>query len=148
MLKIGEKAPEIQGQTHAGEHFTLSDTLKKGPVVLFFYPKDFTPVCSKEVCAFRDLSSELAGFSGQIVGVSADSSDSHTSFAQANRLNYPLLSDPNRTIANDYKAMYFGMLPKRVTYVIGQDGRIREALHNEFSAEKHVKRVKKALNLP
>jgi peroxiredoxin Q/BCP len=142
MLEVGDQAPPFRGRDQEGRDVALEDLLSKGPLVLYFYPRDFTPVCTKEACLFRDAHQDLAQRGAQVVGVSADTGDSHKAFAEKHRLRFPLLSDPNRKLAKDYRATHpFGLGTQRVTYVIGQDGRIRGAFHHELRAQKHVDEV-------
>ena len=146
MLKEGEKAPDLSGLGHKGEPISLASLWKEGALVLFFYPKDFTPVCTKEACLFRDIHAELAEQGVQVVGISADSPESHQRFAKEHTLLNPLLSDEDRTISKAFGIMRpFGMGAKRVTFVIDKVGTIRGVFHHELSAGKHLDGVKDAL---
>lgn len=142
MLKVGDRAPSFRAPDQDGKEIALEDLLANGPVVLYFYPRDFTPVCTKEACLFRDAHGELADRGAQVIGVSADTEQTHREFAGKHDLKFPLLSDPNRKLAKDYRAVHpFGLGTQRVTYVIGQDGHIRGAFHHELRAQKHVDEV-------
>ena len=99
MLKAGETAPEFTAVDQKGESVTLTGLLEHGPVVLFFYPKAMTTGCTKESCHFRDLGAEFAELGAQRVGISADSVDQQAAFDDQHGLGYPLLSDPDRTVA-------------------------------------------------
>ena len=146
MLKIGDTAPEFEGTDQDGHRVKLEELLGKSAVVLYFYPKDFTPVCTAQACLFRDSSAELTSLGVQVVGVSGDDQSSHSRFAETHRVPYPLLYDPDKAIQKAYEArQLLGFLSKRVTYVIGRDRKIRGAFHNELSAQKHVDAVKKVL---
>lgn len=139
MLKVGDEAPFFRGKDQHGHDVALDALLANGPVVLYFYPRDFTPVCTKEACLFRDAHADLAAKGAQVVGVSTDTDETHRAFAEKHALEFPLLSDPNRKLAKDYKAAFpFGLGTQRVTYVIGTDRAIRGAFHHELSAQKHV----------
>jgi peroxiredoxin Q/BCP len=144
VLSIGDTAPNFEGTDQNGNRVSLDDLLRKSAVVLYFYPKDFTPVCTAQACLFRDTSTELASAGVQVVGVSGDDQGSHSRFAAAHRVPYPLLSDPEKNIQKAYEArQLLGVLPKRVTYVIGRDKKIKGVFHHELSAQKHIDAVRK-----
>lgn len=129
MLKPGDSAPEFSTDAVIGEQTTpvrLSDYHGR-PVVLYFYPKDFTPGCTKEACAFRDGYAKLQGWGIVVLGCSIDSADSHRAFARKYHLPFPLLLDPDKKIAKAYGAdngIPILGLDRRVTYVVGGDGHI------------------------
>ncbi len=149
MLRVGERAPGFRGQDQDGHEIVLEELLAEGPVVLYFYPSDFTPVCTKEACFFRDAHADLADRGARVVGVSSDTEASHRDFARKHGLNFPLLSDPDRRLARDYDAAHpLGLGTARVTYVIGPDGTIRGAFHHELRAKKHVDQVLDLLARP
>jgi len=144
VLSAGDAAPDFEGTDQNGNRVTLDDLLRKAAVVLYFYPKDFTPVCTAQACLFRDSGAELASLGVQVVGVSGDDQSSHSRFAEAHRVPYPLLSDPEKKIQKAYEArQLLGFLAKRVTYVIGQDKKIKGVFHHELSAQKHLDAVRK-----
>lgn len=137
LLKVGDRAPSFKGRDQNGREVTLEDLTAKGRVILYFYPKDFTRVCTSEACLFRDAAGRWKNTT--IVGVSVDSDASHLDFAQCHDLCFPLISDSNREIARAYDALrFFGAFTKRVTYVIDEQGIVRGIFHHELSAEKHV----------
>lgn len=146
MLSVGDTAPNFEGTDQNGLRITLDNLVKDSAVVLYFYPKDFTPVCTEQACLFRDTNSELAAEGVRVVGVSADDTSSHAKFAQANHVPYPLLSDPDRSIQKAFGArQLFGIFAKRVTYLIDQQKQIRAVYHHELSAQKHLDAVRKAI---
>jgi len=148
-LRVGDKAPEFELAATGGKTVRLSDYAGAKNVVLYFYPRDFTPVCTKETCGFRDIYDELRTGETEILGVSIDPVDSHEKFAKKYGVAFPLLSDPNREIAARYGAT--GLLrdllgnASRVTFVIDKSGIVREIIRGELSASKHVDGVKRAL---
>ncbi len=146
MLHPGDRAPDIVAHDQSGERWDLKTALEAGPVVMFFYPKDFTSVCTSEVCLFQTRLDAVQSHGAQVVGVSADSAESHQRFSQTHGLRYPLLVDAKRHIAKQYEALYFGFFPKRITYVIGQDQRIVAAVHHELNAQVHVEKALNALS--
>src|SRR5262245_9137414 len=99
MIAVGDKAPEFSGPLADGKQLQLKDFHGKRNVILYFFPKDFTPGCTKEACEFRDRRSELAGLDAEVVGVSYDSAEKHAKFAEAYSLPYPLVSDTDASIA-------------------------------------------------
>ncbi len=130
-IAIGQQAPDFTGATSDGD-VTLSD-LKGQTVVLFFYPKDNTPGCTKEACGFRDVQAELEAKGAKVFGVSKDSLKSHDRFTEKFDLNFPLISDPDLEILQAYgawgdKKMYgktfLGVI--RTTVLIDGDGVIRQ----------------------
>lgn len=144
MLQIGDLAPHFSGPDQDGNTVNLEDLCQKGPVVLYFYPKDFTPLCTKEACLFRDIFADLEGVS--VVGVSTDDEATHKRFAVEHNLNFMLVSDANRSISSAYKARgLMGFMTKRVTFLIDTTQRIRGVYHHELSAKKHVDDVKTGL---
>jgi peroxiredoxin Q/BCP len=146
VLSIGDTAPEFEGVDQDGQRHTLSDLVRESAVVLYFYPKDFTPVCTAQACLFRDSREELAKEGVNVVGVSSDDGASHGEFAKKHGVGFPLLSDPERTIQKAYEArQVLGLFPKRVTYLIDRNKKIRGVFHHELSAQKHLDDVRGAL---
>jgi peroxiredoxin Q/BCP len=145
-MRAGERAPDFVAIDQSGSDVRLSDLLGDGPVVLFFYPKAFTPGCTMESCHFRDLAAEFADAGAQRVGISADDVDKQAKFASANHLDYPLLSDPDRSVARLFGVKRPGPLSnKRMTFVIGSDGVIVEVIGSEFDMNSHADKALAAL---
>lgn len=137
-VKQEMKAPDFTLESANGP-VSLHDYLGKSPVVLYFYPKDETPVCTKEACGFRDNMEAFRGLQAVIIGVSADSVDSHKEFATKHNLPFILLSDKDNAVRKLYGVgKSFGVLPGRTTFVIGKDGVVKKVFSNEFEADKHV----------
>lgn len=146
MLKPGDEAPEFTARDQHGQERSLGEFIQDACLVLYFYPKDFTFVCTKEACAFRDHHAELAAAGATIAGVSYDDVETHKRFADVHELPFPLLDDKDRSLTKAYDAFGFlKLMPKRVTYVIGPDRLVRGVFHHELSAQKHVNDVKKLL---
>lgn len=148
-LNAGDLAPDFTAKTSDGSSLTLSGYRGRKNVVLYFYPKDFTPGCTAEACSFRDVYDELAGSDTEVIGVSLDDEASHARFASKHGLKFPLVSDPGGAIARSYGAM--GMLggllgtAKRMTFIIDKEGRIRAVLHHEIRVGKHVEEAREVL---
>jgi peroxiredoxin Q/BCP len=102
VLKVGEPAPEVTLVSDKGETVSLADFRDQQAVVLYFYPKDDTPGCTKEACSFRDLSAEFAEKGAVILGVSPDDVNSHVKFRDKFSLPFPLLADPGAEVAQRY----------------------------------------------
>jgi peroxiredoxin Q/BCP len=140
MVAVGDKAPEFEGRMGDGNQFRLKDYQGRRHLVLYFFPKDFTPGCTKEACSFRDHRAEVAALDAEIVGVSFDTAEKHAQFADKYQLPFPLVSDSDGKIANKFGVARFGgWLPtKRVTFVIDKQGVVRDVIQSEFSMDKHV----------
>ncbi len=148
-MQIGDEAPAFDRVAHDGTRVRLVDYRGKKNVVLYFYPADFTPVCTKETCGFRDLAREMGDEHSVVIGVSADSNESHGKFSAKYDVKFPLLADEDKSLARSYGA--FGGLrsligmSKRITYVIDKQGKIAAMIAAELSADKHVRGVREAL---
>ena len=147
-LRLGQIAPDASGQLP--DHSTFSVHGARGrALVLFFYPKDFTGGCTREVCSFRDAFGELSGEGGaRVVGVSRDDVETHRRFSAAHGLQYELVADPDGALATAYETKRLGGLfpvPKRVTYVIDAAGIIRGIFHHELAIDAHVDDVRRCL---
>lgn len=146
MLKVGDQAPPFSGRDQRGTEIRSEDLLSQGPVILYFYPRDFTPGCTREACHFRDAFEDLQGLGASIVGVSVDDEASHARFAAVHQIPFSLLSDRDRSLAKAYDIVRaFGLGTARVTFVIGRDGKIAGAFHHELSMSKHVSETKALL---
>jgi thioredoxin-dependent peroxiredoxin len=138
-LEPGEKAPNFSLSTDDGESWELVRALAKGPVVLFFYPKDDTPGCTAEACTFRDQHESFAASGAQVVGVSSDSIASHGRFKARHQLPYTLLSDPGGKVRKLFGVKKtLGLWDGRVTFVIDQDGTLRHVFRSALDARRHV----------
>jgi peroxiredoxin Q/BCP len=146
MLKIGDQAPEFSGKDQHGKMVRSSELLVKGPIVLYFYPKDFTPGCTQQACMFRDVFHDLDAKNATVVGVSRDGQASHKRFSDTHGLPFSLISDSKRTISKAYDVeRLFGLMLKRVTYIIDEKNVIRAVFHHELAAKQHVEDALTAL---
>mgnify|MGYP002637834158 CR=1 FL=1 len=139
-IDVGQRLPTMTLRNQDNELVRLASLHEDGPLVLFFYPADHTPTCTREVGAFRDAFEAFGELGATVAGVSGDPFDTHRSFCDAQRLPYPLLSDEDDRLRNKMgvPSRFFGMMPGRVTYVIDQNGRIRDR-HVAHGADKeHV----------
>lgn len=138
-LKVGDAAPAFTLSNQDGNPISLSDYKGKKSVVLYFYPKDETPGCTKEACKFRDEYQAFTDLGAEVIGVSGDSSGSHKSFADNHRLPYQLVSDQGGNLRRSYGVpTTFFLIPGRVTFVIDREGNIRHIFNSQFNAEQHI----------
>jgi peroxiredoxin Q/BCP len=138
-LGTGDRIPSFTLRSQDGGEIASADLLGKGPLVIFFYPKDDTPVCTAEACAFRDQYDVFKEAGAEVIGISADSEASHQSFADRHRLPFVLLSDPDNTVRKQFGAQQaLGLIPGRVTYVVDAGGVIRHQFSSQLQAAKHV----------
>ena len=145
-LKIGDRAPDFTAKTSAGGTIRLADYIGKKGLVLFFYPKDGTAICTKEACAFRDSYMQFADAGAEVIGISSDSDESHLGFAKQYRLTFPLISDADGTLRKLFAVpKTLGIIPGRVTYVIDKDGIIRQIYSAQLASDEHVKQALVAL---
>jgi thioredoxin-dependent peroxiredoxin len=136
---VGERAPEFELRDQSGSAVQLSRLLEKGPVVIFFYPKDDTTGCTKEACRFRDDFARFGRTGAQIVGISSDSVESHRRFAAKYSLPYTLLSDPGGRVRKLYGATsLFGLMAGRATFVIDREGVVRHVFSSQSKFGEHV----------
>lgn len=140
MLDPGTRAPTFELPDHAGRLHRLEEALEQGSLLLYFYPFDFTPTCTREACMYRDRAPELTELGIQIWGVNSRGSRSHRAFRNWLGLGFPLLVDADREVARSYEALApLGLYVRRVSYWIGEDGRIRDRASGDFSLREHRK---------
>ena len=143
--KVGDTAPLIQGQDQDGKPWRLADVVGKSVLLLYFYPKDDTPGCTKEACGFRDRMADLKKDKVKVIGVSFDSSAGHQKFIAKYNLNFPLLADTDGRIADAYGArMTDKNMARRVSFLIGLDGKIAHVTDTP-SADTHLSEMKDAV---
>src|SRR5215469_9542602 len=144
MPKAGDKAPLVEGKDQDGNPWKLSDDVGKKLVLLYFYPKDDTPGCTKEACGFRDSIDSLKADNVEVIGVSFDSGDSHLKFISKYKLNFPLIADSDGKIADTYGVRMTGKsMARRVSFLIGLDGKIVHVTDSP-KAETHLTEMKEA----
>ena len=146
-LSSGDAAPQVSLTLHSGQTIPLADLYRDHVVVLFFYPKDGTAICTKEACAFRDSYEKFTDAGATVVGVSSDSAESHQQFAAEHRLPFLLAADPDGSLRKAFGVpKTLGFLPGRVTYVIDRLGIIRAIFSAQLAAQQHVQAALDALN--
>jgi peroxiredoxin Q/BCP len=138
-VQVGDVAPDFMLPSQTGDLVSLSDFRGKKAVVLYFYPKDDTPGCTKEACAFRDRYEVFKEAGAEVIGVSGDSSQSHQQFATKYNLPFILLSDNGNELRKRYGVpSTLWVLPGRVTYVIDAEGIIRHIFDSMLEFDRHV----------
>lgn len=137
-MEVGDKIPAVTLRDKDGNDFDLQNLIGK-PAVVYFYPKNFTPGCTKEACNFRDSYQDFQDLGAEVIGISADSEDSHTKFAGKLNLPFILLSDGSKKARKAFgvKSNLLGMLPGRETFVFDKEGKL---LHNfnSMNAQRHM----------
>jgi len=146
MLAMGGRAPEFSLPDQNEQTVSLSTLLRHGPLILYFYPADFTPGCTREACALRDLHGEALQAGLEIAGVSPQSPESHRRFKEKHQLPFTLLSDADKYVIRMYDVrgpLGFGV--RRATYLIDQARYIRGAVLADFRISEHEDFVRKAV---
>ncbi|WP_260607565.1 peroxiredoxin [Chitinophaga polysaccharea] len=137
-LKTGDKIPSFSLQDQTGKTFDINTVLGKQPLVIYFYPKDETSVCTKEACSFRDSYQDFQKYGAKVIGISADNVASHRSFATHHNLPFTLLSDPKNEVRKLFGVPKTFMIPGRVTYIVDKNGVIVHEFNSLRDGEKHV----------
>jgi peroxiredoxin Q/BCP len=138
-VEIGDVAPDFTLKDQRGQTVSLKDFLGKKTVVLYFYPKDNSPGCTKEACKFRDSYEDFKDAGAEVIGVSSQSEESHSIFSTTFALPFILLSDEGGKVRELYGVKSsLGFLPGRVTYVIDKGGIVRHIFSSQLEPERHV----------
>ncbi len=147
MIKKGDVFPDFELPNENGELTSLDQLLENGPAVLFFYPKDNTSGCTKEACEFRDTYAQFNQLNAKVVGISNDNQRSHKSFKDRNQLNFPLLTDKSGKLRKKagIQASFFGLVPGRVTFVVGKNKVVEGLTNSQLDFTAHIKNAIKAL---
>ncbi len=139
-VKVGDSAPNFTLRSNKGRSVKLESLYTQKPVVLYFYPKDNTPGCTKEACWFRDSYEVFQKLGAEVVGISSDSVESHKEFAASHNLPFELLSDENDQVRKKYGVpSTLGILPGRVTYIIDKKGIVQEIFSSQLNVNGHIK---------
>lgn len=141
-LKVGDTVPDFTAKDSKGNTFDSSAVVGKKPVVIYFYPKDDTRVCTEQACSFRDHYEDFTDLGAEVIGVSGDSTTSHQKFAQKHQLPFTLLSDHDKKLRNLFgvPTALFGLIPGRVTYVIDKKG-VVQLIFDNLSGKIHIKKA-------
>ena len=148
MLNVGDVAPEFILPDESGEDVSLTKRLQESAVVLYFYPADFTPGCTKEACAIRDIHDDILSVGLDVIGVSPQDRDSHRRFKEEHNLPFTLICDTEKIAIRMYDVdgpMGFGV--RRVTYLINQGQKVQSVLQADLKIGKHEDFIRKAIVL-
>jgi peroxiredoxin Q/BCP len=148
VLESGSIAPPFCLPDQDGRPRALADWLQSGPVILYFYPADFTPGCTREACMIRDLHGRLVSLGLRVVGISPQDGDSHRRFREQHQLPFDLLSDPDKAVARLYDVEGpFGLGVRRATFLIDPDGVIRDGVLADLRIARHEEFIRNALSV-
>lgn len=148
MLATGTNAPDFSAPNELDQTVTLAIQLKKGPFILYFYPADFTPGCTREACALRDMHDDLLATGLHVLGVSQQSTESHRRFKDKYQLPFHLLSDPGKALIKAYECNGpFGVGLRRTSYLVDAKGVVRGAIRADFKVVDHVSFFRQAADL-
>lgn len=146
MLKPGDHAPEFTLPDQDGKPVRLSELLKSGPAVVYFYPADFTPGCTKEACSIRDMHDDIAEAGMQVIGISPQEAESHQKFRARYGLPFTLLSDPDKTVVKAWGVDGpLGIGVRRATFLVGIDGVIADAVLADIRVGRHEEFIRAAV---
>jgi thioredoxin-dependent peroxiredoxin len=146
MLKTGDRAPDFTLPDQDGREITLSALLADGPLVLYFYPADFTPGCTKEACTIRDMHDEIAAAGMRVVGISPQDAASHARFRDKYGLQFTLLADPGKAVVKAYGVDGpLGIGVRRATFLLGADGVVRAAVLADIRIGRHEEFIRAAI---
>ncbi len=148
MLKAGSKAPEFVLQDENGKDVSLTDLLTGGPLILYFYPADFTPGCTKEACSIRDIHQKISAVGLRVAGVSPQDAESHAKFRDRHNLPFTLLCDPEKVAIKMFDVDGpLGVGVRRATFLINQDRTIHDAVLADIRIGRHTDFIEKAIAL-
>jgi len=146
MLKTGDRAPDFSLPDQDGRETRLSALLEGGPLVLYFYPADFTPGCTKEACTIRDMHDEIAAAGMRVVGISPQDAASHARFRDKYGLQFTLLADPGKAVVKAYGVDGpLGIGVRRATFLLGADGVVRDAVLADIRIGRHEEFIRAAV---
>ena len=145
MLSAGNRAPDFTARNQNDEPIALADLLRSGPLILYFYPADFTAACTREACSLRDLHSQLAAAGVSVAGASPQNAKSHADFAAKYTLPFTLLCDPDKVLARAYDVVGpFGLGVRRASFLIDTTGMILDAVLADLRIGRHEEFFRKA----
>ena len=146
MLKKGDQAPGFELADDSGVTTTLSGLLEDGPIILYFYPKDFTSVCTRQACMVRDSHERIESAGLRVIGINSEKAEKHNRFREHHGLPFRLLVDPRREVARAYEAVGpFGLYTARVSYLISADGVIQNSVRADLRLAPHKQRIESVL---
>ncbi|MCB1734203.1 MAG: peroxiredoxin [Gammaproteobacteria bacterium] len=146
MLQVGEAVPELVLNDQEGKATTLSDLIGETGLIVYFYPADFTPVCTREACTFRDQWPDLTALGVRVVGISPQDEGSHARFAAEHELPFPLLADPEKVAIKAFGVQGpLGIGVRRATFLVGKDGKVKARAVADFFLGDHKALIEQVL---
>jgi len=146
-IEVGSTIPVFSLPDQDGEMFDISTVLGKKNLVIYFYPKDDSPGCTKQACSFRDQYEDFVDADAEVIGISSDDIESHKAFAKKHDLNFTLLSDADGEVREMFgvPTSFLGLIEGRTTYVVDKEGKVVYIFNSQFKAEKHITEALNAL---
>jgi peroxiredoxin Q/BCP len=146
-IEVGSALPTFSLPDQYGEMFDISAVLGRKNLVIYFYPKDDSPGCTKQACSFRDQYEDFMDADAMVIGISSDDIESHKAFAEKHQLNFTLLSDENGAVRDLFGVpkSFLGLLEGRTTYIIDKNGKVVYIFNSQLQAEKHITEALQAL---
>ena len=147
VIETGSLVPSFTLKDQNGSDFNIESVKGKKNLVIYFYPKDDSPGCTKEACSFRDQFDVFKKYDALIIGISGQSVKSHLEFAKKHRLNYTLLSDDGNKVRKSFgvPTSFLGLLPGRVTYIVNKKGKVVFVFNSQMNAQKHIEEALRIL---
>lgn len=139
-VKVGSKIPFFKLKNQNNQIIDIEKLSGNKNLVIYFFPKDDTPGCTAEACSFRDEYEDFKAMDAEVIGISADSPATHKNFAFKYNLSFTLLSDIDKKVRKQFgvPSDFLGLIPGRVTYIVGKDGIVKHIFNSQFNATKHV----------
>jgi peroxiredoxin Q/BCP len=145
-VTVGDRIPSFELTSQHGQRVRIDDLLGKGPLVVYFYPRDHTPGCTTEACAFRDAYEQFRRAGAEVVGISSDSPQTHVGFASKHSLPFLLLSDPDNAVRKQFGiSRHAGLIPGRETFVVDREGVIVHHFRSLLNAVGHVEEARRVV---
>ena len=146
-IKVGDKVPFFTLKNQDNQDFSIANLIGKKAMVIYFYPKDDTPGCTKEACSFRDEFEDFKDLNAEVIGISSDNVSSHKKFAKKYRLPFTLLADTEKKVQKKFGVprSILGLIPGRVTYIIDKEGVVIYIFNSLGKAEQHIIEAKRIL---
>ena len=143
MIQIGNKCPDFQLPDAKGKMIRISDFIGNKKLVIYFYPKDDTPGCTKEACSFRDSYEDFKDYDCEVIGISSDDEQKHAAFASRHQLPFILMADKDKVARKLFgvPGNLFGLIPGRVTYIIGIDGIVKGIYNSQTNPLGHIEKA-------
>ena len=146
-IKIGDQCPNFELLNQFGEKVAINNFIGKQNLVIYFYPKDDTPGCTKQACSFRDTFETFVDQGAMVIGISSDSVTKHSNFAKKYNLQFPLLADEKKHVRKLFgvPTNLLGLIPGRVTYIVDKKGIVQGVFNSQLDVEQHVEEALKVL---